>query len=153
MRLRRLTSNYAHTLWILLLATTYCGCFFSAKPLYNDVEQAKADRMVSEFHKLYNESRFDEIYGLLDESVKPAVDREQFVLGLKQVFEKSGRVRSATVSEAKVFPNSPVQVRAIYNVNFEKRPGQEWFICNIRGEQARLVEYRAGEGFDQPRSR
>jgi hypothetical protein len=153
MRLKLLTSKNAGTLCILLLATISCGCSLAVKPIYNDVEKAKADRMVSEFHKLYNESRFDEVYNLLDESVRPAVDREQFISTLKQVFEKLGKARSATVSEANVFPKSPIEVRAIYNVNFEKGPGQEWFICNIRGEEARLVEYRAGEGFDQPKSK
>ena len=102
------------------------------------------------FHELYNESKFEEIYGLLDDSVRQAVNKEAFVSSLQQVSAKWGRVRDSKLSEGKVFPGKPIQVRAIYNVTYEKGLGQGWFISNIRGNDARLVEYTTAEGFDHP---
>lgn len=69
---------------------------------------------------------------------------------LEQAFAKWGKVRESKLSEARVFVGNPNQVRAIYNVTYEKGPGQEWFITNIRGEDARLVQYTNAEGSDRP---
>jgi hypothetical protein len=69
---------------------------------------------------------------------------------LNQAFAKWGKVRDSKLSDSKVFFGNPIQVRAIYNVNYEKGQGQEWFTTNIRGEEARLVEYTNAKGFDQP---
>lgn len=102
------------------------------------------------FHELYNASKFEEIYGLLDDSVRPSVNKEAYVSALQEVAAKWGKVRDSKLSEGKVFPARPIQVRTIYNVNYEKGQGQEWFTVNIRGEEARLVEYMNAEGTDHP---
>jgi len=39
----------------------------------------------------------------------------------------------------------------IYNVEFEKGAAQEWFIWNIHGDSARLIQYRNAPGFDTPK--
>lgn len=116
----------------------------------NNNEQAKADRLMVRFHELYNASRFEDIYGLLDDSRRASVNKEAFVSSLQQVAAKWGKVRDSKLSEGRTYPGNPVQVRAIYNVTYENGQGQEWFITNIRGEDARLVEYTSGEGFDHP---
>ena len=134
----------------VLLVAGFSACWASFKPIYNDVEKAKADRMVAQFHELYNESRFEEMYALLDDSMRATVNKEQHMASLKQVYEKWGKVRDSRVSEARVFPGNPIQIRAIYNTQFEKGQGQEWFTCNIHGEEARLMNYTNGEGFDKP---
>jgi hypothetical protein len=102
------------------------------------------------FHELYNASKFAEIYGLLDDSVRQSVNKEAFVSMLQQVSAKWGKVLDSKLSEGRVYPGNPVQVRAIYNVTYEKGQGQGWFTSNIRGNDARLVEYTNGEGFDHP---
>lgn len=134
-----------------ILVTAICSaCITSVKTINNANEQAKADRLMVHFHELYNASKFEEIYGLLDDSIRQAVNKEAFVSLLQQVTAKWGKVRDSKISEGKVFPGNPIQVRTIYNVTYDKGQGQEWFITNIRGEDARLVEYTNAEGSDHP---
>ena len=121
----------------------------SVKPIYNDREQAKAERAVTTFHRLYNEKNYEGLYGLLDEQARQAVNKDEFLAVAKQTYEKWGKVQSASLSQAKVFP-SPLQVRMIYNIKFEKGDAQEWFIWNTQGEEARLIQYRNAPGFDTP---
>jgi hypothetical protein len=133
-----------------ILITACSACITSVKTINNNNEQAKADRLVIRFHELYNASRFDEIYGLLDDSVRQSVNKEAFLAALQQTATKWGKVRDSKLSEGKVFPGNPVQVRAIYNVTYEKGQGQEWFTTLVRGDEARLVQYTNAEGSDRP---
>jgi len=134
-----------------LFVTAFCSaCIPSVKTVTNEKEQAKADRLVTRFHELYNASKFDDIYALLDDPVRQSVNKEAFVSALQQAFTKWGKVRDSKLSEAKVFPGNPIQVRAIYNVTYEKGQGQEWFTSNIRGDDARLVQFTNAEGSDHP---
>jgi hypothetical protein len=132
----------------ILLLCLVVGCV-SVKPVYNDKEQAKAEHAVAEFHKLHNEGNYEGLYNLLDAQARQAVNKDEFVAAAKQTYEKWGKVRSASLSQAKVFP-SPLQVRMIYNVKYEKGDGQEWFIWNTQGDNARLLQYRNAPGFDTP---
>lgn len=146
----RLRTTKKLAVFAILVTASCSGCITSVRTINNDNEQAKADRLMVRFHELYNASKFEEIYGLLDDSVRPSVNKEAYVSALQEVAAKWGKVRDSKLSEGKVFPNRPIQVRAIYNVNYEKGQGQEWFTVNIRGEDARLVEYTNAEGFDHP---
>lgn len=139
------------TVAFAILVTAICSaCITSIKTVNNGSEQAKADRLVVRFHDLYNASKFEDIYGLLDDSVRQSVNKEEFVSSLQQVAEKWGKVRDSKLSEGKVFPGNPIQVRAIYNVTYEKGPGQEWFSSLIRGDDARLIYYTNAAGSDHP---
>src|SRR6185436_16279671 len=129
-RLLRTTTKLA--VFAILVTSFSSACITSVRTINNANEQAKADRLMIRFHELYNESKFEEIYGLLDDSVRQAVNKEAFVSSLQQVSAKWGKVRDSKLSEGKVFPGNPVQVRAIYNVTYEKGQGQGWFTSNIR---------------------
>ena len=137
----------------LLVGILLIGCMASVKPIYNDKEQAKAEKAVERFHQLLNEKRFDEMYELFDSEARAGTPLTEFTSVANQVYEKWGKVESGTLSEAKVFPGTPIQVRMIYNVKFEKGEGQDWFIWNIRGNEARLVQYQNAPGTDKPKSK
>ena len=137
---------------LLVFTLTLGACIASVKPIYYKNEQAKAERAVAQFHKLHNEGRFQEIYALLDDATRAAMTRDQFFAAAKQTFDEWGKVLGASLSEAKVFPSSPIQVKMIYNVRFEKGDGQEWFTWNIQGEDVRLFQYQTKPGLEQPNS-
>jgi hypothetical protein len=95
------------------------GCL-SVKPIYNADEQAKAERSVAEFTRLYNEQKLEELYNLFDEEARQSMNKDEVLTNMKQSFEKTGKIQSAKLSEAKIFPSPPIQVRMIYNVTSEK---------------------------------
>jgi multidrug efflux pump subunit AcrA (membrane-fusion protein) len=129
---------------VLLLA----GCTFNVKPIYNDKEQAKADAAVVRFHSLHNDRKFDDIYARLDDRVRAAQTREQFMTAANQTFDTLGQVRNSTLVQAKVFPSNPIQIKMLYNSKFEKGDAQEWFTWNIYGDDVRLFEYKTTPGWD-----
>ena len=137
---------------VFLIAVSFAACTLSVKPVYNDREQAKAERAVAVFHELHNAENYQGLYELLDDGARQNVNKEEFLAAAQQTYEKWGKVKSATLSEAKVFPRPAVQVKMIYNVKFEKGDAQEWFTWNIYGDEARLLQYQNHPGFDTPDS-
>jgi hypothetical protein len=137
---------------LLVFTLTLGACVATVKPIYYKSEQAKAESAVDHFHKLHNDGRFEEIYALLDDATRAAITKDQFFVAAKQTFDEWGKVLGASLSEAKVFPSSPIQVKMIYNVRFEKGDGQEWFTWNIQGKDVRLFQYQTKPGLDRPSS-
>ena len=135
-----------------LLAVLFAACNLSVKPIYNDREQAKAERAVAIFHDLHNAENFRGLYQMLEDEARQHISEEEFIATARQAYEKWGKVKSASLSQAKVFPRQVVQAKLIYNVKFEKGDAQEWFIWNIHGDEVRLLQYQNHPGFDSPDS-
>lgn len=126
------------------------GCL-SVKPIYNADEQAKAERSVAEFNRLYNEQKLEELYNLFDEEARQSMNKDEVLTDMKQSFEKTGKIKSAKLSEAKILPSPPIQVRMIYNVTSEKGGDfQEWFVWVNRDDKARLLQIQTFPGTDEP---
>lgn len=126
------------------------GCL-SVKPIYNADEQAKAERSVTEFNRLYNEQNLEELYNMFDEEARQTMNKDKVLTNMKKSFEKTGKILNAKLSEAKVFPSPPIQVRMIYNVTSEKGGDfQEWFIWVNRDDKARLLQIQTFLGSDKP---
>lgn len=147
----RLTRNLKFAL-VLFIGLSIINCV-SVRPIYNADEQAKAERGVKEFHKLYNEQNFEGIYNLLTDEARQATNKENFLTIAKQGFEKFGKIQNASLSEAKVLPSTPVQVRMIYNVKLERGDAQEWFVWVTDGDKTRLLSIQTFPGFDKPDSK
>ena len=131
-----------------VLLTANC---ISVKPIYNADEQAKAERSVAEFNRLYNEQNLEELYNMFDTEARQSMNKDEVLNNMKQSFEKTGKIQSAKLSEAKIFPSPPIQVRMIYNVQSEKGGDfQEWFIWVNRDDKARLLQIQTFPGTDKP---
>jgi len=129
---------------VLLLS----GCTFNVKPIYNNKEQAKAEAAVAQFHNLHNERRFEEIYNRVDDKLRAAQTKEQFIAAAGEAFSRFGKLQTTRLEQAKVFPSNPIQVKMLYNSTFEKGHAQEWLTWNLYGDDVRLFEYRVTPGWD-----
>src|SRR5688500_13364204 len=125
----------------------------SIKPIYNADEQTKAEQGVNEYHIFYNEKNFEGMYNLFSPEAKEATNKDNFIRMMKEGFEKFGKIQSATLSEAKVLPGSPIQVRMIYNVKFASDEAQEWFVWVNRDNKSQLLQMQSFPGQDKPESR
>ena len=144
-----INSNLKFVFAVFALVFTV-GCL-SVKPIYNADEQAKAERSVAELTKLYNEQKLEELYNLFDEEARQSMNKDEVLTNMKQSFEKTGKIQSAKLSEAKIFPSPPIQVRMIYNVTSEKGGDfQEWFVWVNREDKARLLQIQTFPGTDKP---
>jgi|SRR3954471_3004536 len=134
-------------LTLIAVLASLAGCTFNVKPIYDSKEKAKAEATVVQFHSLYNERKFDEIYERLDKQATQS--REQFMAATSDIASHWGKLQTTRLDEAKVFYTSPIQVKMIYNSTFEKGNAQEWFTWNIYGEEVRLFEYNLTAGWDK----
>lgn len=124
------------TFLVAILVLSVSSCFFSARPIYYDKEQAVAERAVSQFHDLHNQGKFEAIYDLMNKPGSESQSRAQTLADIKTTFETVGRVKSSKLGEKKVFP-SPVprftsQVKLVYDTSFEKGDWTEFFVWNIK---------------------
>lgn len=133
-----------------VLLTVNC---FSFKAGYNADEQAQAERGVKEVNRLYNEQNFEGIYNLFSKEAQQNINKDNFLTSIKQGFAELGKIQSASLSQAKVIPSTPVEVRMVYNVKFEKGDFQQWFVWVNRGDKAELINIQTFPGFDNPNSK
>jgi len=136
-----------HKLTVVTLVLLLAGCTFNVKPIYNDKEQAKAEAAVTIFHKLHNERRFEEIFAGLDKQLTQS--KEEFMSAATEAFNQWGKLQTARLDQAQVFPSKPIQVKMLYKSTFEKGNAQEWFTWNIYGDDVRLFDYRVTAGWDK----
>ena len=134
-------------LTVITLVLLLAGCTVNVKPIYNDKEQAKAEAAVIIFHNLHNERRFEEIFAGLDKQL--AQSKEEFTTAATEAFNQWGKLQTARLDQAQVFPSNPIQVKMLYKSTFEKGNAQEWFTWNIYGDDVRLFDYRVTAGWDK----
>lgn len=140
------TVKLSRTLFVVVLSVSLTGCFFSARGIHYDKEQAVAEQAVSHFHDLHNQAKFDAIYALMEKPASDTEFRAQLLADIKTTFETVGKVKSSKLVEKKVFP-SPVpgftsQVKLAYETGFEKGTWTEFFAWNIKdSREAVLAEY------------
>lgn len=142
----RVISSYATLTVLMGLAASGC---VSVKPIYNSDEQSLAERGVTKLHRLYNDEDFDGLFDLFDVEAQQSMNRDEVIESMRQSFEKTGKIRNAKLSQAKVFPSSPIQVRMIYNIEPERGgPYQEWFIWVNRDGETSLLQVQTFPGHD-----
>jgi len=131
---------------IVVVSLTISSCFFSARPIYYDKEQAVAERAVSQFHELHDQGKFEAIYNLMDKPASDVESRAQTLVDIKATFETVGKVKSSKLAEHNVFaspvPGFTSQVKLVYDTEFEKGSWTEFFVWNIKNSREPvLAEY------------
>ncbi len=118
----------------LALFTSGCGGMFKGK-------QA-AEQSVADFHKLYNEGKFTEIYSAGHTAFKGATTEKQFLDLMGAVQRKLGKVTQTANAGFNVRTfNSTTTVILNQNTTFEQGTGAEVFVFQMDGEKAVLTGY------------
>jgi hypothetical protein len=133
---------------VIILLLSVSGCTFSTRSIYNEDEQAVAEKAVSHLHDLYNQSDFDSIHALRGTPASDTESRSQTITIFKSAMEAVGKVKSSKLVEKKVVanpvPGYTTQVRLAYETEFEKAKRTELFVWNIRdSKEAVLADYEA----------
>src|SRR4051794_7059641 len=103
----RIRSSFTVLQWLIpVMALTMCGCFFSAKPIYYEDDRRVGLQHVEKFHRLLNEKRYDDMYGLFDSKVQGQQSKEQFTRALDGFRQNAGMFMGQTVRKADVEPRA-----------------------------------------------
>jgi hypothetical protein len=102
----------------------------------------KAEKAAGQFHDLFNQKRFVEIYGASSPEFQKAGERDGFVTLLEAIHRKLGPVKGASTSGWQVNATAGgTYVSLVQTTTFETGTGTETFRYVVRGDDAVLVGY------------
>ena len=132
--------KYRFSVVLILISGFIFSACVSVKPVYYSDDEKRAEKVVEQFHKLYNEQNYEEIFNTAHEEAKRTKSREGLGLALAQAFEKYGRHLSSEIVYRKVQPvsGSERQVEFALRSKFEKGERIETFLIVSNGEKAAL---------------
>lgn len=111
-----------------------CGGFIKGK--------AAADQSVADFHKLYNEGKFSEVYSASHPAFRGVTSEKQFQEFAEAVRRKLGKATGTSNAGFNVWSmNLTTKVVLTQATTFEHGTGTEVFTFEMKGEKALLVGY------------
>ena len=127
-------SNGLLTVVVVCLIVLGCSAYRDGKPA--------AEAQIVEFHSLYGERKFSELYSASHEKMKEASTETEFIDFLTAVESKLGKVTNSRQVNWRVQNfNLESFVEIIQDTEFEKGRGTETFTFLIEGKDAILVAY------------
>ena len=134
---RQSTTMKTISLFLVLtfaLIASGCGGMFKGKKA--------AEQSVADFHKLYNDGKFTEIYSAGHSKFKGSTTEKQFLEFIGAVQRKLGKVTQTANAGFNVRAfNFTTTVVLNQNTTFEQGTGMETFTFEMDGEKAVLVGY------------
>ena len=104
---------------------------------------AASEISIKEFHALYNQRKFEEIYWMSDANFRDATSLEEWITLVGTFREKYGSVVSSKTAGFNInFKNSQYFVRLKKGTKFSHGNANEEFYFVISGTRARLLGYR-----------
>src|SRR5215204_61426 len=111
----------------------------------NSDDKKLAQNVVNEYHKLYNEQNYEEIFNAAHEEARRTKSKEALGLALAQAFEKYGKYVSSELVYSKVetVNANERQVDFAYRSKFENGTRNETFLIVTNDQKGAL--YAIGE--------
>ena len=123
----------------LAIVLAVSALFFSACNYFND-DKSRAEKVVENYHRLYNEQNYEEIFNSANEDAKATKSKEGLGLALAQSFEKLGKHQSSKLifSKVTILNTKERQVDFAYKSKFEKGEVNETFLIIVNDQKAAL---------------
>ncbi len=113
---------------------------------YIDKDKAAVVTKIDRFHAEWNAGSLEKIYAEADETLRQYPGgRDSLLKAMQETRDGYGKFNRTTFSYLNLLMN-PVQVRAIYNSEFEKGGATEWFTFLLRGNDFKLAHYEVHRG-------
>jgi hypothetical protein len=132
--------TYQQFVNIFIIAVLFFSACASVKPGDDSNDQKLAEKVVENYHRLYNDNNYEEIYNTAHEDAKASKSKEALGLVLAQSLEKSGKHLSSELVYSKVTIINPKerQVELAYQSKFEKGARNETFLIITNDEKGAL---------------
>jgi hypothetical protein len=122
---------------ICLASSTACS---NIKRANLGEEQKKAQRVVDEYHKFYNEQNYEAIFNAAHTEARQTKSKEALGLALAQTFEKYGKYVDSelVLTNVKIIDETEKMVEMAYRSKFELGPRNETFLIIINDQNGAL---------------
>jgi hypothetical protein len=114
------------------------------QPASDISEQDKriVEEAVANFHKLYDQQKFEEIYALIDEKAGTLIKQKAFIKLLKKSYQEAGKVAKTEQIEINESGQPDLRsIEAIYETEYQQTTRQEKFRWVIVEGVAKLFFY------------
>lgn len=110
------------------------------KPVYFDDDTKLAEKTVENYHRLYNEQNYEEIFNSAHEDARRTKSKEALGYVLAESFRVYGKYLSSELAYSKVgiVSGKERQVELVYKSKFEKGARNETFLIVTDGQKAAL---------------
>lgn len=129
------SSNYTFAI-LFFLCFSVISCV-SVKPIYYDDDKKVAESRVEKFHQSFNEEKYDDMFDAFTPKGRNQSSKEQFILDLKNLRSKLGRIKIGKLVKSDVKPQFATRlVHMFYETEFEKGKLIEEFDCIVDRQSA-----------------
>jgi hypothetical protein len=126
------------------------SCKVSARPGYVEDDKKATVQAIEAFHQRLSAAQFEDIYREAHQAFRDTGSREQLLSAMRATHDRFGAFQRVTSSQLNVFVGAPVQIRAVYNTNYEKGDATEQFTFLRDDGHVRLALYSPSLGSVRP---
>jgi hypothetical protein len=132
--------TYPKFVILFLITVSIFSACASVKFGYYSDDEKRAEKVVEQYHKLYNEQNYEEIFNNAHEDAKATKSKEGLGYVLAEAFEKYGKYLSSELAYSKVttINTNERQVEMVYKSKFEKGVRNETFLVVTNDQKGAL---------------
>lgn len=132
--------TYSKFAVLFLIAISIFTACPSVKFNYDSDDKKLAEKVVEQYHKLYNEQNYEEIFNTAHADAKATKSKEGLGLVLAQAFEKYGKYISSELAHSKVtnISTNERQVEMVFKSKFENGLRNETFLIVTNDQKGAL---------------
>lgn len=113
-----------------------------AAPDVSEQDKKTVEEAVANFHKLYDQQKFEEIYALMDEKAKTLIKQNAFIKLLKKSYQEAGKVEKTSQVEIRESDQKDfMAIEMLYDTQYKQGTRQEKFKWVISEGAAKLFFY------------
>ncbi|MDR3711600.1 MAG: DUF3887 domain-containing protein [Puia sp.] len=118
----------------------------NVKAEYIAEDKQLTEQEIKKFHGRFNSEDYDSIWNQAAPGLQQAVSKKDFLTFLNNGHQQCGKFKGIIDKRVNVVGGSPVQIRVIYNSQFDKAVLTEMFTWLKTGEEIQLAGYIVAKG-------
>jgi len=130
-------------LFLIIIFSAFLTNSCSLKFGYYKEDKKLAEKAVEQFHRLYNEQNYEELYNIAHEEAKATKSKEKLIELMGRIYADYGKVLDSTVvrADVSVLNAKERQVAMVCKTKFEKKEKYETFLVITSDEKANFHTY------------
>ena len=145
-QLKAILSKWLLPTVALIMCVCFGSCSVSITPGSFEEDKKAVEQKIVEFHRQLAKREFQTIHGDMHPGLQASDIKEVLIGRLVAERDQLGEPKEVTDSRIEVIMGAPVQVRAVYNVKFERKDVTETFNYIKEGSSYKLANYDISAG-------
>jgi Protein of unknown function (DUF3887) len=110
--------------------------------VYFEDDKKSAQKVVEDFHQLFKDENYSEMYGRFSDETRKSVAVDEFTTAFKKLHSEMGKIKQSKLVNSEVKAQASVRVVGLaYETEFENGSLIEKFSCLTDGENAVIDVY------------